>query len=170
MKIDIHCVTRWSKFDTVWEGVHLKDLIDQGFIRLKPEATFVMQHCEYGFTVNVPLEVALSDVFLMATHFDGQPLDPDHGYARRGGRCCQPAFRNDRYFWYDRCATWNSCHPIGVLGKPAIHDTTSGRRTFLVVKPPEFDPPGGVFFSCVVFTCCRNRSSGTVDRCIPQHR
>ena len=38
MKLDIHCVTRWSKFDTVWEGVHLKDLIDQGFIRLKPEA------------------------------------------------------------------------------------------------------------------------------------
>jgi len=33
MKLDIHCVTRWSKFDTVWEGVHLKDLIDQGFIR-----------------------------------------------------------------------------------------------------------------------------------------
>jgi len=32
MKLDIHCVTRWSKFDTVWEGVHLKDLIDQGFI------------------------------------------------------------------------------------------------------------------------------------------
>ena len=55
LRLDIHCVTRWSKFDTVWEGVHLKDLIDQGYIRIKPEARFVMQHCEYGFTVNVPL-------------------------------------------------------------------------------------------------------------------
>ena len=84
MKLDIHCVTRWSKFDTVWEGVHLKDLIDQGFIRLKPEVTFVMQHCEYGFTVNIPLEVALAPNFLLATHYNGEPLEPDHGYPLRG--------------------------------------------------------------------------------------
>src|SRR5581483_2517510 len=36
--MDIHCVTRWSKFDTEWEGVHFKDLIDGGFVKLKPEA------------------------------------------------------------------------------------------------------------------------------------
>jgi DMSO/TMAO reductase YedYZ molybdopterin-dependent catalytic subunit len=101
LKLDIHCVTRWSKFDTVWEGVHLKDLIDQGLIRVKPEARFVMQHCEYGFTVNVPLEVALSDVFLMATHYDGQPLDPDHGYPLRGvaGAIATRNSEDDRYFW-----------------------------------------------------------------------
>jgi DMSO/TMAO reductase YedYZ molybdopterin-dependent catalytic subunit len=101
MKMDIHCVTRWSKFDTVWEGVHLKDLIDQDFIRIKPEAKFVMQHCEYGFTVNVPLEVALSDVFMMATHYDGQPLEPDHGYPLRGvaGAIASQHSEDDRYFW-----------------------------------------------------------------------
>jgi DMSO/TMAO reductase YedYZ molybdopterin-dependent catalytic subunit len=82
--MDIHCVTRWSKFDTEWEGVSLKDLVDQGFIRPKPSARFLMQHCEYGFTVNIPLAVALSDTFLMATHFGGQPLTPDHGYPLRG--------------------------------------------------------------------------------------
>jgi DMSO/TMAO reductase YedYZ molybdopterin-dependent catalytic subunit len=43
-----------------------------------------MQHCEYGFTVNLPLEVALAENFLLATHFDGQPLTPDHGYPLRG--------------------------------------------------------------------------------------
>jgi DMSO/TMAO reductase YedYZ molybdopterin-dependent catalytic subunit len=82
--MDIHCVTRWSKFDTEWEGVSLKVLVEHGLIRPKPAARFLMQHCEYGFTVNIPLEVALSDTFLLATHFAGQPLTPDHGYPLRG--------------------------------------------------------------------------------------
>ncbi len=47
--MDIHCVTRWSKFDTVWEGVSVRTLVEQGFIRLKPTAKYVMQHAEYGF-------------------------------------------------------------------------------------------------------------------------
>lgn len=102
IQMDIHCVTRWSKFDTTWEGVHLKDLIDQGFIRPKPEAKFIMQHCEYNFTVNVPIEVALSDVFLMATHLDGKPIEADHGYPLRGvagALPAQPQSDNDRYLW-----------------------------------------------------------------------
>jgi DMSO/TMAO reductase YedYZ molybdopterin-dependent catalytic subunit len=84
VKMDIHCVTRWSKFDTAWEGVSLKTLIDEGFIRLKPTARYLLQHCEYGFTVNVPVEVALQPNFLLATHYDGQALEPDHGYPLRG--------------------------------------------------------------------------------------
>lgn len=84
VKMDLHCVTRWSKFDTAWEGVSLKALVDAGLIKLKPTAHYLMQHCEYGFTVNIPLEVALAPNFLLATHFDGQPLDPDHGYPLRG--------------------------------------------------------------------------------------
>ena len=84
VKMDIHCVTRWSKFDTDWEGVSVKTLVDEGFIKLKPTARYVLQHCEYGFTVNIPLDVALQPNFLLATHFDGQPLDPDHGYHLRG--------------------------------------------------------------------------------------
>jgi len=101
IKMDIHCVTRWSKFDTEWEGVSVKDMVDQGIIVLKPGAHFVMQHCEYGFTVNVPLSVVLSDVFLLATHYNGQPLDPDHGYPLRGVAGALPSQRSDdnRYFW-----------------------------------------------------------------------
>lgn len=82
--MDIHCVTRWSKVDTLWEGVSVKTLVDQGIIKLKPAAHFVMQHAEQGFTVNIPLEVALQDNFLLATHFDGKPLTPEHGYPLRG--------------------------------------------------------------------------------------
>jgi DMSO/TMAO reductase YedYZ molybdopterin-dependent catalytic subunit len=82
--LDIHCVTRWSKFDTTWEGVSLKTLVDEGFVKPKPTARYLLQHCEYGFTVNLPLSVALQPNFLLATHFNGEPLDPDHGYPLRG--------------------------------------------------------------------------------------
>jgi len=84
LKMDIHCVTRWSKFDTEWEGVSVRTLVEQGLIKIKPNATHVMQHAEYSFTVNLPLEVLLQDNFLMATHFNGKPLEPDHGYPLRG--------------------------------------------------------------------------------------
>lgn len=84
LKMDIHCVTRWSKFDTVWEGVSLKKLVDDGILKLNPTAKFVIQHCEYGYTTNIPVSVALAPNFLLATHYDGRPLDPDHGYPLRG--------------------------------------------------------------------------------------
>jgi DMSO/TMAO reductase YedYZ molybdopterin-dependent catalytic subunit len=82
--MDLHCVTRWSKADTVWEGVSVQTLVVQGLIRIKPAAQFVMQHAEFGFTVNLPVEVVLQDNFLLATHFNGKPIEPDHGYPLRG--------------------------------------------------------------------------------------
>lgn len=99
--MDIHCVTRWSKFDTEWEGVSVRTLLEQGFIKLKPEASYVMQHAEYGFIVNLPLQVILQDNFLMATHFNGQPLEPDHGYPLRGtvGHIPSEPGLEAPYFW-----------------------------------------------------------------------
>ena len=84
LTMDIHCVTRWSKMDTSWEGVSVRDLVDQDFICLKPGAKHVLQHAEYGFTVNLPIEVILADNFLLATHYNGQPLTPEHGSPLRG--------------------------------------------------------------------------------------
>ena len=84
LRMDIHCVTRWSKFDTEWEGVSVRSLIDQGLIKLRPTAKYVIQHAEFGFTANLPLEVVLADNFLIATHFNGEPHSPDHGYPLRG--------------------------------------------------------------------------------------
>ena len=100
VSMDIHCVTRWSKFDTEWEGVSIKTLVDQGYIKLKPTARFLMQHCEYGFTVNIPLEVALAPNFLLATHFNDEPLEPDHGYPLMGvvGNIAGTDFTTP-YFW-----------------------------------------------------------------------
>jgi DMSO/TMAO reductase YedYZ molybdopterin-dependent catalytic subunit len=82
--MDIHCVTTWSKFDTLWEGVSVRQLVDAGLIKLRPEAHYVVQHAEYGFTANLPLEVVLAENFLLATHFNGEPISPDHGYPLRG--------------------------------------------------------------------------------------
>jgi DMSO/TMAO reductase YedYZ molybdopterin-dependent catalytic subunit len=82
--MDIHCVTRWSKLDTEWEGVQVRQLVEQGLVKPLPSAKFVMQHAEYGYTANLPLEVVLSENFILATHYQGQPLAPDHGYPLRG--------------------------------------------------------------------------------------
>jgi DMSO/TMAO reductase YedYZ molybdopterin-dependent catalytic subunit len=83
LTLDLHCVTRWSMFDTEWDGVSLRSLVDAGLVKLKPSAHYVIQHCEQGYTTNTPLELALSDNMLMATHYDGKPLDLDHGYPLR---------------------------------------------------------------------------------------
>jgi DMSO/TMAO reductase YedYZ molybdopterin-dependent catalytic subunit len=101
LQMDIHCVTRWSKFDTTWEGVSVRKLVEQGLIQLRPAARFVMQHAEYGFTANLPLEVVLADNFLLATHFDGQPISPDHGYPLRGviGHILERKDLKTPYFW-----------------------------------------------------------------------
>ena len=98
--MDIHCVTRWSKFDTTWEGVALKTLLDLGLIRPRPEAAFVLQHCAHGFTVNLPLAVARQSNFLLATHYEGQPLAPEHGYPLRGVLGAIPGSgQTDLYLW-----------------------------------------------------------------------
>jgi len=101
VRMDLHCVTRWSKFDTLWEGVRVRTLIDQGLITLKPEARFVIQHAERDFTANLPLEVVLSDNFLLATHYDGQPLTPEHGFPLRAVVGTIPGRKDlkDVYFW-----------------------------------------------------------------------
>ena len=82
--LDLHCVTRWSKFDMLWEGVSVRTLVEKGLVKLLPQARFILQHAEYGYTTNIPLDVALADNFLLGTHYDGQPLPPDHGYPLRG--------------------------------------------------------------------------------------
>ncbi len=100
--MDIHCVTRWSKFDTVWEGVSLTTLIDEGIIRPKAEANYVVQHCDpNNYTTNLPLEAMLQENVLLATHFDGKPLAPEHGYPLRVvvGSFADRSEGKSAYFW-----------------------------------------------------------------------
>jgi DMSO/TMAO reductase YedYZ molybdopterin-dependent catalytic subunit len=74
---DMHCVTRWSKLDNVWEGVPTRELLKH--VTPKPAAKFVMVHCEYGFTTNLPLDDFFGDDCLFALTHNGQPLEPDNG-------------------------------------------------------------------------------------------
>ncbi|MFN2137123.1 MAG: sulfite oxidase-like oxidoreductase [Candidatus Promineifilaceae bacterium] len=99
--MDIHCVTRWSKLDTTWEGVSVATLIEQGFITPRPDAKYVIQHCEKGYTTNTPLDLVLQDNFLLATHFDGEPLAPEHGYPLRAvvGSFSDRSENSSAYFW-----------------------------------------------------------------------
>jgi len=93
---DIHCVTRWSKLDTHWEGVQFKEFLKH-LPPLKATATHVMAHCEQGFTTNVPLEVLLEDDALLAYRYEGEELTPEHGYPLR-------LLTPRRYFW--KSAKW----------------------------------------------------------------
>lgn len=99
--LDIHCVTRWSKYNTVWEGVSLGTLIEQGIIVPKPEANYVIQHCEQGYTTNLPLEAMTLDNVLMATHYDGEPLPLEHGWPLRVvvGSFADRSEAGTAYFW-----------------------------------------------------------------------
>lgn len=78
---DIHCVTKWTKFDTEWTGVPTRQVWDM--IAPLPEARFVIVNAYHGFTANLPVEDFLSEDALFATHFGGEPLDPEHGYPMR---------------------------------------------------------------------------------------
>jgi DMSO/TMAO reductase YedYZ molybdopterin-dependent catalytic subunit len=99
--MDLHCVTTWSKLDTEWEGVSLQTLFDLGLVKPKPQAKYVIQHAEFGFTVNLPLEVMNQENFLLATHYDGKPITADHGYPLRGVCGAIPERENlkDVYLW-----------------------------------------------------------------------
>jgi len=82
MKTDIHCVTTWSKFDTRWRGVTVDDLLRAaGFD--EPPAPYVMMHSEGGYTTNLPSKDLAGGKAMVATLFEGKPLDPEHGWPAR---------------------------------------------------------------------------------------
>ena len=95
VETDIHCVTRWTKLDTVWEGVPIQEIL--GRAQLRPSARFVVAHSEQGYTANMPLEVLDDEDVLLADTFGGEPLELEHGYPLR-------LLVPKRYFW--KSAKW----------------------------------------------------------------
>jgi DMSO/TMAO reductase YedYZ molybdopterin-dependent catalytic subunit len=73
--VDIHCVTKWSKLDSEWEGVPLDTLLDG----VDTTAEYVVAFCDGGYTTNLPLEDLTEGKAWIAFAFDGEPLDPEHG-------------------------------------------------------------------------------------------
>ena len=78
---DIHCVTKWSKFDTEWEGVPVTEVMSR--LDVLPEATHVLVSAEHGFTANLPLEDFTRPDNMFAYRYGGEELEPDHGWPLR---------------------------------------------------------------------------------------
>jgi DMSO/TMAO reductase YedYZ molybdopterin-dependent catalytic subunit len=73
--VDIHCVTRWSKLDTTWEGVSVDTLLGEA----DAEAPYVLAFCDGGYTTNLPFEDVTGGKAWVAFAYGGEPLDPEHG-------------------------------------------------------------------------------------------
>jgi DMSO/TMAO reductase YedYZ molybdopterin-dependent catalytic subunit len=109
VKTDIHCVTGWSKFDTVWEGPLFRDFIK--LFGVKPTAQYVIAHAPNGFTTNLPLSTMLEDDVLLAWKFNGAYLDPEHGFPVR-------TLVPRRYFW--KSAKWVTRLDFRATDKPGF--------------------------------------------------
>ena len=78
LTVDIHCVTKWSKLDTVWEGVTIDTLLAAAGLGSPPTA-FVMAHSDGGYSTNVPTADLVGGRAMIATRFDAKPLEATHG-------------------------------------------------------------------------------------------
>ncbi len=88
--LDIHCVTRWSKLDTTWRGVAVREVLDLAGVR--PEGTHLMAYSDGGYTTNMPLSAVLEEGALLAHTYENEPLEHDHGAPLR-------LIVPKRYFW-----------------------------------------------------------------------
>jgi DMSO/TMAO reductase YedYZ molybdopterin-dependent catalytic subunit len=96
---DIHCVTRWSRFDAHFKGVHWSELAK--LARPKPTANFAIAQAEHGFTANA----------LVVYEADGEPLTPDHGWPVR-------LVIPTKYFW--KSAKWLRGIELSSIDKPGF--------------------------------------------------
>jgi DMSO/TMAO reductase YedYZ molybdopterin-dependent catalytic subunit len=106
---DIHCVTRWSRFDMPFEGVHWRELAK--LCRPLPSAHFAIAWAEHDFTANVPYASLDDDLALLATHGDGAPLTAEHGYPLR-------LVIPHKYFW--KSAKWLKGIELRTVDRPGF--------------------------------------------------
>ena len=107
---DIHCVTKWSKFDTVWEGVSV-DVLLEG---VDTEAGYLTAYCDGGYTTNRPLEDVTDGKAWVAYRYDDEPLDPEHGGP---ARLLVPHL----YLW--KSAKWIRGLNVGAEDEPGFWET-----------------------------------------------
>jgi DMSO/TMAO reductase YedYZ molybdopterin-dependent catalytic subunit len=92
---DIHCVTRWSRFDATFSGIPWSALAE--LVRPRSSGRYAIAQAEAGFTANVPIEFLEREGGMLATHADGEPLTAEHGYPLR-------LIVPGKYFW--KSAKW----------------------------------------------------------------
>jgi DMSO/TMAO reductase YedYZ molybdopterin-dependent catalytic subunit len=106
---DIHCVTRWSRFDARFKGVHWRELA--ALCRPKPSGRFVIAHAEQGFTSNLPLAALEDEGALIVYEADGEPLTPEHGWPVR-------LLVPSKYFW--KSAKWLRGLELSPVDRPGF--------------------------------------------------
>jgi DMSO/TMAO reductase YedYZ molybdopterin-dependent catalytic subunit len=108
--VDIHCVTKWSKFATQWRGVALDTL----FANVDNAADYVLVHSYGGYTTNLPLADLLDGQSWIAYEYDGAPLAPEHGGP---ARLLVPHL----YFW--KSAKWVRSIELTRADQPGFWET-----------------------------------------------
>ena len=107
--VDIHCVTRWSRFDTTFKGVHWRELAK--LVDPKPSADFVIAHAEQGYTANIPISFLEDENALLAYEADGEPLALEHGWPLR-------LVIPGKYFW--KSAKWLRGLELSSIDRPGF--------------------------------------------------
>ena len=138
--VDIHCVTKWSKLDTAWEGVSVDTLLEG----VETSAEYALAFCDGGYTTNVPLEDLTGGKAWVAYEYDGEPLDPEHGgparllvphrtsgRARRGPRPAADVERRARLLGVER---------LPPVRRPVAGAAVLGRLTWQVATVAEVRP------------------------------
>lgn len=90
LTLDLHCVTHWSKLDTVWTGIRTCDLL--AALEVSPQATHVMSHAHGDYSAALPLDDWRRADLLLAHTYAGEPLEQKHGGPLR-------LVAPHRYFW-----------------------------------------------------------------------
>ena len=109
IRTDIHCVTRWSRFDAGFKGVHWREIAK--LCRPKLSAHFMIEHAEAGYTTNVPLALFEEEGSLIVYEADGGPLPVEHGGPVR-------AVVPSRYFW--KSAKWLNGLELSAVDRPGF--------------------------------------------------
>jgi DMSO/TMAO reductase YedYZ molybdopterin-dependent catalytic subunit len=108
--VDIHCVTKWSKFETTWSGVSLDTLLD----RVETSADYLLAFCDGGYTTNLPLEDVTGGRAWIVDQYDGEPLEAQHGGP---ARMLVPHL----YFW--KSAKWVRGLQLSSVEEPGFWET-----------------------------------------------
>ena len=74
---DMHCVTRWSRYDNIFRGVPVREVLRRAGMRTDAEAAMI--HGAEGYTTNLPMSDLDREENLIATHWNGEPLTAEHG-------------------------------------------------------------------------------------------
>ncbi len=106
---DIHCVTRWSRFDATFTGVPWSTIRE--LVVPRPSARYAIAHAEHEYTANVPASSLDLEGAMLATHADGEPLTLEHGWPMR-------LIVPGKYFW--KSAKWLRGIELSTSDKPGF--------------------------------------------------